>query len=264
MKTISRFYLIRIFESIKQVNTVNYYIITGASKGIGKAIAEELLKDDNNRVIGVSRTNGIQHPNYRHQPLDFSDIQAVEHNLQKVFLPCEGADRLVLINNAGVLGDIGYVGEGMPNERFEFVFDVNVIVPAMLMNTFLETYQSVQCPKVIVNISSGAGKYPIDGWATYCASKAALDMLSQTVQQEQDMRASGVRVYALSPGVVDTGMQEHIRQSDATRFSNVERFRAYKAKGELASTEAVGRKIVWFLQNTDEFRDVLVSVRDMA
>ena len=242
---------------------MNYYFITGASKGIGKAIAEELLKDENNCVIGVSRSSSIQHKHYRHQPMDFSDIPAVEHNLHKVFVPYKDAERLVLINNAGVLGDIGYMGEGMPNERFEFVFDVNVIVPAMLMNSFLQIYQSVQCPKVIVNISSGAGKYPVDGWASYCASKAALDMLSLTVQQEQHVRASGVRVYALSPGVVDTAMQENIRESDVEKFSNVQRFRDYKEQGELATPEEVGRKIVWFLHNTDDFNEVIVSVRDM-
>lgn len=242
---------------------MNYYIITGASKGIGKAIAEELLKDENNRVIGVSRTNSIEHPNYRYQPLDFSDIPAVEHNLQKVFLPCKDADKLVLINNAGVLGDIGYVGEDMPNERFEFVFDINVIVPAMLMNTFLQVYRQNPASKLIVNISSGAGKYPIDGWASYCASKAALDMLSLTVQKEQDRRGSGVKVYALSPGVVDTAMQEHIREADTERFSTVEKFRHYKANNELAQPEEVARKIVYFMHNTNEFNDVIVDVRNM-
>jgi benzil reductase ((S)-benzoin forming) len=242
---------------------MNIYIITGASKGIGKAIAEELLKDEGNQVVGVSRTNSIQHPNYRHQPLDFSDVEAVEHNLQKVFLPYQNAQKLVLLNNAGVLGDIGYIGEGMPNERFEFVFDVNVIVPAMLMNTFLQTYRQHPAQKVVVNVSSGAGKYPVDGWASYCASKAAIDMLSLTVQKEQEMRGTDTRIYALSPGVVDTGMQEHIRQSDATRFSTVEKFRQYKQNNELASPEEVGRKIVNFLNHTDRYNEVIVSVRDM-
>jgi benzil reductase ((S)-benzoin forming) len=245
------------------LTTVNYYFITGTSKGIGKALAEELLKDEHNCVIGVCRNSTIRHKNYRHQPLDFSDIPAVEHNLQKVFRPYKDAERLVLINNAGVLGDIGYVGEGMPNERFEFVFDINVIVPAMLMNSFLQVYRSQLVPKVIVNISSGAGKYPVDGWASYCASKAALDMLSQTIQQEQEVRGSGVRVYALSPGVVDTAMQESIRESNIEKFSSVQRFRDYKEQGELASPEEVGRKIAWFLRNTDDFDQVMVSVRDM-
>ncbi|WP_162052872.1 SDR family NAD(P)-dependent oxidoreductase [Pontibacter pamirensis] len=242
---------------------MNIYIITGASKGIGKAIAEELLKDENNRVVGVSRTNSIKHENYRYQPLDFSDIEAVEHNLQKVFISYPEAQKLVLINNAGVLGDIGYVGENMQNEMFQFVFDVNVVVPAMLMNTFLEVYQQHPAQKVVVNVSSGAGKYPIDGWASYCASKAAIDMLSQTVQLEQGKRGSGVKIYALSPGVVDTGMQGQIRESDASRFSTVEKFRDYKANGELASPDEVGSKIVNFLHNIDKYNEVMVSVRDM-
>lgn len=242
---------------------MNYYIITGASKGIGKALAEELLQEDTNRVIGVSRSNTIHHPNYRHQPLDFSDVQAVEHNLQKVFTPMPDAGKLVLVNNAGVIGDIGYVGEGMQNERFEFVFDVNVIVPAMLMNTFLQVYRQLNCPKVVVNVSSGAGQYPVDGWATYCASKAAIDMLSMTVQKEQELRGNPVKIFALSPGIVDTGMQEQIRQSDQQEFSSVERFKAYKAKNELASPEEVGRKIASFLQHTEQYKEVLVSVREM-
>ena len=242
---------------------MNIYIITGASKGIGKAVAEELLKDENNNVVGVSRTCSIKHPNYRHQPLDFSDIDAVEHNLQKIFLPYPDAEKLVLVNNAGVLGDIGYVGEGIPNERFEFVFDVNVIVPAMLMNTFLEVYGQQQAQKVVVNISSGAGKYPVDGWASYCASKAAIDMLSQTVQLEQDKRGTGVKVFALSPGVVDTHMQQQIRESDASRFSTVEKFRQYKANDELSSPDEVARKITYFLHHASKFKEVIVSVRDM-
>ena len=242
---------------------MNYYIITGTSKGIGKALAEELLQNESNFVIGVCRSSTITHKNYRHQPLDFSDIPAVENNLQKVFLPFKDAEKLVLINNAGVLGDIGYVGEGMPNERFEFVFDVNVIVPAMLMNTFLKVYQQHPAKKLIVNISSGAGKYPIDGWASYCASKAALDMLSMTIQKEQDMRGSGVKVYALAPGVVDTAMQENIREADAGRFSTVEKFREYKANNELAQPEDVAHKIIHFLNNTANYKDVVLDVRNM-
>ena len=226
-------------------------------------MAEALLQDDNNRVIGVSRTNSIEHPNYRYQPLDFSDIPAVEHNLQKIFLPYKDAQRLVLVNNAGVLGDIGYVGEGMLNERFEFVFDVNVVVPAMLMNTFLQVYQQHPAEKLILNISSGAGKYPIDGWASYCASKAALDMLSLTVQKEQEARGSGVKVYALAPGVVDTLMQGQIREADSGQFSTVEKFRNYKANNELAQPEEVAQKIIQFMNNTANYTDVIQDVRNM-
>lgn len=241
---------------------MHYYIITGASRGIGKALAEALLQEEQNIVIGVSRQHSISHARYRHQPLDFSDIAGVEHNLHKVFAPLEDAQKLVLVNNAGVIGELGYIGQSQ-NEHFEFVFDVNVVVPAMLMNMFLQSYQHRQnCEKMIVNISSGAGRYPVDGWAAYCASKAALDMLSQTAQVEQDKQQTGVRVFSVAPGKVDTDMQEEIREAAPEQFSNVQQFRNFKAQGELASPEEVAQKLLQLMQNPGLVKDVVCSVRD--
>lgn len=238
------------------------YIITGTSKGIGKALAEELLRDADARVIGVSRNCTLSHPQYRHQPMDLSDIAALEHNLQKVFLPYPDAKKLVLINNAAVLGEIGYLGE-QRNENFQFVFDVNVISPAILMNTFLNLYQTRDCPKVILNISSGAGKYPIDGWASYCASKAALDLLSLTAQKEQEVRQANTRIFSLSPGVVDTAMQEHIREANPARFSSVKKFIDYKENGDLAQPEKVAQKIGQLLKNEQKYGRVVMSVSEI-
>ncbi|KAA3439319.1 SDR family NAD(P)-dependent oxidoreductase [Rufibacter hautae] len=241
---------------------MNHYIITGASRGLGKALAEALLEDENNCVVGVSRNNTINHPRYRHQPLDFSDIAGVEHNLHKVFTPFDNAQKLVLVNNAGVIGEIGYMGQSK-SEHFEFVFDVNVIVPAMLMNMFLQSYQHRQAvDKMVVNISSGAGQRPIDGWAAYCASKAALDMLSQTAQLEQEQLGTGVRVFSLTPGLIDTEMQEQIREADADQFSSVQQFRDYKETGALVSPKEVSQKIIRLMEEPNLARGVVCSVRD--
>ncbi|GAA4315245.1 SDR family NAD(P)-dependent oxidoreductase [Nibribacter koreensis] len=241
---------------------MNYYIITGASRGLGKAIAEALLKDSQNKVIGVSRNCSIINKNYRHQPLDFSDMAGVEHNLHKVFEPLPDAQKIVLVNNAGVVGEIGYVGQSQ-NEHFEFVFDVNVVVPAMLMNMYLQSYQHRQdCEKMIVNISSGAGQRPIDGWAAYCASKAALDMLSQTTQAEQDLMQTGVKVFSLSPGVIDTDMQEQIRSADEKQFSNVQNFKDMHQNNGLASPEEAAKKVIQLMKQPDLAKEVVCSVRD--
>ncbi|CAN5722142.1 SDR family NAD(P)-dependent oxidoreductase [soil metagenome] len=241
---------------------MNIYIITGASKGIGKALAEQLLETKNNQVVGVSRNCTITHPRYRHQPMDLSDLAALEHNLQKVFQPYPEAEKLVLVNNAAVLGDIGYIGE-QRTENFEFVFDVNVISPGILMNTFLSLYATRSCPKIILNISSGAGKYPVDGWANYCASKSALDMLSLTAQKEQEIRQTNTRIFSLSPGVVDTAMQEHIREADPVRFSSVQKFVDYKKNGDLASAEKVAAKIARLLQKPEAVEKVLLSITEI-
>ena len=238
---------------------MNYYIITGTSKGIGKALAEALLQEEHNFVYGVSRNCSITHERYHHQPLNLSDIVALENNLHKVFLDFNDADKIVLVNNAGVMGEVAYMGSQLTH-NFSYVFDVNVIAPAILMNTFLSAYYSATCTKIILNISSGAGKRPVDGWAAYCASKAALDMLSLTAQQEQNLINSNVRVYSFSPGVVDTHMQEQIREVDATQFSSIDRFRDFKQNGELLKPEVVGQKIKKLLDNFEQYPEVVMRI----
>lgn len=231
-----------------KLTAVHYYLITGASQGLGRALAEAILEQPDTQVLGISRHATIAHPRYQHQPLDLSDIEAVEHNLGKIFLPRPDAQSLTLINNAGTLGEIGYVGE-LPNEHFQFVFDLNVVAPAMLMNTFLSAYSGqINIPRTVLNISSGAAQRPVDGWAAYCASKAALNALSETAQKEQDLRGTGVRVWALAPGVVDTAMQAHIRTAEAGQFSEADKFANYQAEGQLQAPAATAERILRFLQ----------------
>ena len=241
---------------------MNYYIITGTSKGIGKALAEELLQDENNHVTGISRHQTITQPNYRHFNLDLSQPKALIEQLPQIFPQLSEAGTIALVNNAGVLGEIGYVGEKKP-EDLDFSFTVNVTAPAILMNAFLKQYAQLDAAKIILNISSGAGKYPLDGWASYCASKAALDMFSQTVQEEQNLRKSGVKVYSLAPGIVDTQMQTQIRQAETGQFSQVERFQNYKESGSLAKPETVGKKLKKLLESPPEALAVVCRIDEI-
>jgi benzil reductase ((S)-benzoin forming) len=74
------------------------------------------------------------------------------------------AESITLINNAAVLGEVGYLGE-QQNEHYNFVLIMNVIVPAMFMNTFLNAYFATQIRRVILNIGSGAAQRPVDDGA---------------------------------------------------------------------------------------------------
>jgi benzil reductase ((S)-benzoin forming) len=236
---------------------MHYYLITGASQGLGRALAEAILERPDTQVLGISRHATIEHPRYQHQPLDLSDIEAVEHNLGKIFGPRPDAQSLTLINNAGTLGEIGYVGE-LPNEHFQFVFDLNVVAPTMLMNTFLSAYGHLgHLPRTVLNITSGAAQRPVDGWAAYCASKAALNSLSETAQKEQDLRGSGVRVWALAPGVVDTAMQEHIRTAEFAQFSEQEKFAGLHNEGQLQAPEDVAARILSWLAESPTAKPVI-------
>ncbi|WP_019947710.1 SDR family NAD(P)-dependent oxidoreductase [Hymenobacter aerophilus] len=241
---------------------MHYYLITGASRGLGRALTEAALARPDTTVIGICRHATIEHERYRHQPLDLSDLAAVQHNLHKVFAAFPDASSLTLINNAAVLGEIGYLGE-QPNEHYEFVFDVNLLAPAMLMNTFLSAYQGRELPRTILNISSGAALRPIDGWGAYSASKAALDALSRTAQHEQQLRGSGIRIRSLSPGVLDTAMQEHIRSADARDFSEADKFVGLHQQGQLRKPEKVAEQIMRWLNGPDLGPEVVLRVDEL-
>lgn len=243
---------------------MHYYFLTGASQGLGRALAEAILTRTDTQVIGISRHSTIAHPRYLHHPLDLSDLEAVRHNVAKLFPAYPLAQSLTLINNAGTLGQIGYVGE-VPNEHFQFVFDLNVTAPAMLMNTFLRAYNDqTHLGRTLLSISSGAAQRPIDGWAAYSASKAALNALSETMQKEQTLRGSGVRIWALSPGIIDTAMQAHISTADAPQFSEHEKFAAFYAEGQLQAPATVAASIAnWLTQAGQLPEQVVIKLPDL-
>lgn len=235
------------------------YIVTGASSGIGLALAKHLVTQKNTHVYGVSRSTHITHENYTPITLDLSDYKAVS---DFSFPDIDDASQVVLFNNAGQLGDVKPVGK-VNNERIAHLFQVNVTAPAILTNNFIATYARFTGYKAILNVSSGAGKNPIDGWASYCSSKAALDMFSLTVFEEQKTAANPVRIFSVAPGVVDTKMQGEIRSSNSEDFSRHAHFVDLKANAALTSPQQVADRYVMIVNHPDKFPDCIFSLRDL-
>lgn len=229
-------------------------IITGVSSGIGNALALDYL-EKGEKVIGIGRTNVIENPSFRFQECDFNQPDDIEH-LQFDFA---NEKRVVLINNAGLIGNIERLSEQNESDVKE-VITVNTIAPMLLTQKILRL-----CPIdkdfVLINISSGAGKRAIPSWASYCASKAALDLFSQTVLEEELERSRKIKVYSVSPGVVDTSMQEKIRSSSLPTFSSFQSFIDLKQQNKLDSPENVVRKLNLLLQEPYK-NEVLFSLRD--
>lgn len=245
---------------------MNYYYITGTSRGIGKAFAEYLLENLSNKVIGISRQCTIEHPNYNHFYLDLTDVNALADF--KFDLHAH-AKKIYLINNAGSLGFIKPVGK-LESSIIIKNYTLNLIAPSVLTNTFMNCYETCDAEKVIVNISSGAGKTPIDGWAVYCASKAGIDMFSRVVDEEQKIRDQhplsaihpGFKIFSIAPGVVDTNMQDEIRSASKDDFSRLENFIEYKAHNQLLEPAIVSRKYFNILENVTKIKEVLSSIKD--
>ncbi|MBN1988447.1 MAG: SDR family NAD(P)-dependent oxidoreductase [Bacteroidales bacterium] len=238
---------------------MNLFVITGTSRGIGKALALAALANSNNQVIGISRTCTISHSQYTHQQLDLSDSQKV---LEVTFPAIENIEKAVLINNSGELGEVKPFAK-VTAASVAKTITINTIAPAILSNIFIKTYANVAKEVVIANISSGAGRHPIRSWSGYCASKAGLDMLSLVIAEEEKASPkSNVRIHSIAPGIVDTCMQDGIRTLSTADFPDHKRFVEYKEKGSLSDPHDVAIKIMSIVNNPN-ISETILDVRNL-
>ncbi len=236
---------------------MNYYFITGSSSGIGKAMIAYLIGFTGNKVYGISRSNHLTDDQYTHYTLDLSDKDQL---LTFNFPDIKDAKKIVLINNAGTLGDIKYMGN-LSNENIYGTIQVNFTASAILCNKFLKSYGSMPIEKVLINITSGAANTPYDGWSTYCSSKAAINMLTEVLAEEQQMQTYPTKCFAIAPGVVDTYMQDTIRKVDKSNFKNIEKFKKLKSEGQLYKASMVAEKIIEFARNPQSIPSTIYRVK---
>src|SRR5699024_12423702 len=100
-------------------------------------------------------------------------------------------------------------------------YHLNVLAPMILMNTMIN--ESNNALFIGANISSGAADRPMYGWSAYCSSKASIDMYTKKLALEQKALGTNHKVFAFSPGIMDTEMQEKISSSRPKQFANVDK-----------------------------------------
>lgn len=217
------------------------YIVTGVSRGLGKAIAEYFLSKGES-VIGVGRSHSIEREHFRFLECDLSDSSMVEALTFPAF-----DQAVTLINNAGIIGNIQRLSDQRSIDLAN-VLQVNTVAPQVLTNKIYNSLNNKE-DFTLVNISSGAARRAIPSWAAYCASKAALNMLSETFYLEEQEKGNDCKVYCVAPGVIDTGMQEQIRAAGQEDFSSVGNFVALKEENKLFSPEEAARRLGALLES---------------
>jgi|SRR5690554_2191332 len=231
--------------------------ITGSSRGLGKALAEKYL-ETGDLVVGMSRSCSISAKNYKHHTIDLSDPKAVasfKFDLEGDY----GA--VILINNAGTLGDIKHIGE-IDSESIAKAIQLNVSSPMMLANQFAAAKCNQNCKKYVLNIGSGASTNAVDGWGVYCASKAAIDMFNMVFEVESKRKNKNTQMKTIAPGIIDTAMQAEIRGSNPEQFFEVMRFINYKDENELATPKEVAKKIVRNFETIFKNENTIQSIRN--
>jgi NAD(P)-dependent dehydrogenase (short-subunit alcohol dehydrogenase family) len=177
-------------------------LITGASKGIGKALTEKMLKE-NYFVIGTSRKNQVdlKHKNFYSVKLDLSKPHSIEQAHKKIMGEFKHID--LLINNAGIGPDLNAV---LPESKtFDQTFGVNVKGTVFFTEPLIEKLSQ---RGIILNISSKMGSVEVCNLTdsvAYRMSKSALNMYTQILANRLKHK---VRVAAIHPGWVKTSIAE--------------------------------------------------------
>jgi benzil reductase ((S)-benzoin forming) len=196
------------------------YIISGVSKGLGYALADNLLKseDENTKVMGLSRNMPdfvIRFPKYFDWvKTDFKNPEEIAINLEfalKKYSPT----KIIYISNAGDINPINKIGEIASQEMIDSL-SVNIISPANCINYLIKDYSNIK-QLLIINISSGAVNKAIKGWSLYSSAKAYMKTYFDVlIAETKDSTYGRIIVKQIDPGAMDTDMQKDIRNANVS------------------------------------------------
>ena len=240
-------------------------IVTGASRGVGRALAAQLLAAGA-RVLTLQRRPdpGLAGPGLEAWACDLSDPRPVAERLAQwiAALPPASVASLSLINNAALMAEPGELGPADPAELSAAV-RVGLEAPLLLSAAFLRASAGLDpVPRRLMHISSGLGRRAMAGAASYCAVKAGLDHLSRVIALEEADKPNGARSVSIAPGIIDTDMQRQLRSADPQRFAAQPQFAGFKAQGQLDSPEGCARKLLAYLARADFGAQPVADIRD--
>ncbi|MEL6817817.1 MAG: SDR family oxidoreductase [Pseudomonadota bacterium] len=219
-------------------------LITGASRGIGEATARHMAVNGWNVVLAARSLLDIERigddisesgGQVLVQACDVADYDSVSS------LVLEAKEKFgainLIVNNAGVINPIARLADSNP-EDWSSVVDINLKgvynVTRAVLPLMVEAGDGT-----IINISSGAANAPLEGWSHYCATKAAVKMLTAMVHKEYGDH--GIRSVGLSPGTVATKMQVDIKASGINPVSKLD-------PGAHIPPEWVAKAIQWLAE----------------
>jgi NAD(P)-dependent dehydrogenase (short-subunit alcohol dehydrogenase family) len=242
--------------------TGHLYIVTGASRGMGRAIAEHLAAESGRTVLGISRRAPAAP--FEQWPCDLADPQPVAERLVQWlgrFEPAQVASA-TLINNAAI------ITEPRPLPEVDFgalsaAVRVGLEAPLLLTAAFLRATRDWSgTARRVLHISSGLGRRGMACTGPYCAVKAGLDNLARAQALEEAQQPNGAKVCSLAPGVIDTDMQVQLRGADPTRFPDIGVFVQMKTGGQLATPTAAAVRVIAYLNRADFGANPVGDVRD--
>jgi benzil reductase ((S)-benzoin forming) len=252
--------------------TKHLYIITGASRGMGLALAEQLL-DKSHQIIGISRQQnpalqvaandaGVQLDQWQQ---DLADSVSAGLRLRAWFGDAGIKEShflsATLINNAGVIANVGPLSQAKASDLSN-ALRVGLEAPMQLCAAFLAATEAWAIPRKVLNISSGLGRRALASQSAYCAAKAGMDHFTRSLALDEALKPNGARVCSLAPGVIDTDMQIQLRAASDEKFPDKAGFVALKERGQLSSPTQAAALLIAYLHRSDFGSKPVADVRD--
>ena len=245
-------------------------ILTGASRGMGLAMARQLLKNGHT-VLCISRSAnadlaaeaqaaGAMLEQWQH---DLSRGEQAAHQLQ-AWLAARGPQAFAsatLINNAGMIPRIAPLSDSDAAD-LATALRVGLEAPMQLTAAFLNATDAWTVPRKVLNISSGLGRRAMASQAAYCAAKAGMDHFTRCVALDEAIKPHGAKVCSLAPGVIDTDMQVQLRGADPAAFPDRQNFANLKDGGQLTSPADAAARVLAWLERADFGANPVADVRD--
>ena len=216
-------------------------IVTGASRGLGRAVVHDLVRRGAAVVATARSTDALA---TLAEELDnvatvVGDIGSETTRAAVVAKALRRFGRIdALVNNAAVLEPIARSADASPGPWSDHL-NVNVVAPVHLTALALPSLREAQGR--VINISSGAAARPLGGWGAYCTAKAALKMATEVLATEEP----DITAISLRPGVVDTAMQATIRDDgrEVMGAEGHDRFLRLHDEGQLLDPSVPGASI---------------------
>lgn len=249
-------------------------ILTGASRGLGAALALQLLGPG---TVMLCLSRG-RHPTLDSRACaaqtqleewqrDLADSVPVADEVEAWLrrFDAQRFDDAVLINNAGVISTVGPC-EGSTTAELSAALRVGLESTVLLTAVFLRATGTWRADRRVLNISSGLGRRAMAGSALYGAAKAGMDHFSRSVALDEAHRAASgrgcaARIVSIAPGVIDTDMQTQLRSADAVGFPGKPYFEQQHSQGLLVSAADTAARLLAYLARDDFGSNPVADIR---
>jgi NAD(P)-dependent dehydrogenase (short-subunit alcohol dehydrogenase family) len=224
-----------------------HVLVTGASRGIGKSVAEALIVE-HFTVIGTARSSHfpkdfVESPLFEEVHVDLNNRTDLEHNLKKLFTEDPAAIPKVVVNNAGISEPADFEANDSEWENnWDRTLMINLKAPSLICKWAINAWREHNIQGIIINVSSRAAyRGDTEPFSSYAASKGGMVALTKSIAR--GCGKDGITAFSIAPGFIDTDMAAQVKEDYGPEYLKKD-----LAFDEITQPEEVAKLIAFLAQ----------------